>query len=640
MKSLLSRLVASGAFFLFGVGVTIQGQTPVAEAVPAPIQPAVPVAEAPAAPVAPVEAPPVVAPAPVANPEVKPTAVEVPTDASGAGPTAIQSGQNNTISIQLDAVPVDQVVRMFARAANANIVAATLPSTNVTVRLENVAWEPALAEILNSVGLALVQRKEGIYAVVTKDEMGIEPIESDIIFLNFSTTTNVLPLIATMIAGSSNSSVAAYSGANAIVVRGPASQIKQIKDIVAQIDKPRNQVMIECKFVELNDQAIKDLGINWQSLQGWTVGVVNPTLAYDKTRTTRDQRTLTDTKSDITVDTVVNQSSDISSETATRENKASATGTGGSAFTGTTPGGSTTVENNSGNATASSSALNGSSRIRSDTSAKIGGKNFSDIDPITGIVTIEPARTIIDESLDFAGTEVVKAMSAILTADTFQATLSALKQNTGVEIVSNPKIVVASGEMATIHVGRNEPNVVARPQGDTGDRYAYELDGYIEIGVKLKVTPVLNGSNNISLRITPELSRKIGEKLVAQAGTTYPITQIRKVDTQFNVESGHTVALGGLTETSDQEIVNKIPILGDIPIIGTYLFRHTHMEKTQDEVIIFVTASSAPAHSLAQVSGIPEEAKLVHRHLAKKIEEAAKAEEMAKQKAKKAALPK
>lgn len=591
---------------------------------------------APGAPAAPVETPaPVVTPEPAAPAAAPvepaavppPASVAVPSVAAQASPLTV-SPDNNTISIQLDSVPVDQVVRMFSRAANANIVAGSLPQTNVTVNLTDVPWEPALKEILGQVGLTLVQRNAGIYAVVSTADLSQEPITSDILFLNYTTATNIVPLVERMVAGITNATVAGFNGANAVVVRAPASSLTSIKQVIEKIDKPRDQVLIECKFVELNDQAIKDIGINWQTLQGWNVALQTPQLAFTKTDTDRYTRdnNLKERRLDIDTDVEI---SDKSKERISKNGESSTA-------SGSLP---------SGVATATKGVTDSDNTTKESLSqtTSYGGKNYSAFDPVTGVPVLVPGRDKQVETIKFGQTETLNVLTSVLSADTFAATLSALKQNDGVEIVSNPKVIVASGETAQIHVGRNEPNVVAVPSGDTGDRFAYKLDDnkpFIEIGVKLNVTPVLNTSNNITLKIQPELSRKLGDKAVGEAGTSYPITSTRKVTTEFNIESGRTVAIGGLTETTDQESVKKIPILGDIPIIGTYLFRHTHTEKVQDETIIFVTASSASPGSLAQVSGIPEEAKLVHRHLAKKVDEAAKAEELARKKAQKASLPK
>lgn len=640
MKAKSYGAFALGALLLLGAQTYLHAESGNA-AVPA-AAPAVAADAAQPAPVAPVEAPAAAPVVPKAQPQsagVKPAAVEVPTENTTT--LGMNKLDDDTINVSLDAVPVSDVVRMFAQMSKANIVAASLPGTNVTVRLEHVRWEPALSEILGTVGLALVEHTTGIYTVVPKEEIGAEPVKSDIIFLNYTTSSNVLPLVSQMVLGMTNSSVAGYSGANALIVRATESNLKNIKEIITRLDKPRDQVMIECKFVELNDEAIKDIGINWQSLQGWSVGIQAPKLDYSKTRTRRNSNNIDNKARDVALDSAVNtkQNSGLQSSS---EQSGSQNGKTESTKWGSDPLPTySTTENNSTTASKNNSSLSS----QNSQQFSLNGKNITDYDPTTGKVTFNPVKDNLNEAINSVQNETIHALSAVLTADAFQATLSALQQNNGVEIVSNPKIVVASGQTAMIHVGRNEPNVVATqiPNGSGSQQTTYQLDQakpFIELGVILYVTPVLNTSNNISIKIKPELSRKLSDLAVGSFGQTFPVTETRKVDTEFTIESGRTVALGGLTQNSEQEVVSKIPILGDIPLIGKYLFRHTHTEKLQDEVIIFVTASSSQPDKMQEVSGIPEDAKLIHRHLAKKIDEASKAEELAKKKATKATLPK
>jgi type II secretory pathway component GspD/PulD (secretin) len=549
------------------------------------------------------------------------------------GAEVTSAGGENKISITLDNVPLQDVVRMFTRISGANIVSGTNLQGNVTVNLQDVEWEPALRVILDTTGNTLVEKTPGIFTIINKADLSGEPVVSDTIFLNYATVTNILPVVKSMVI-SSNGMASGFPGANAIVVQETASRVKAIKEIISRIDKARDQVLIETKFVELNDEAIKDIGLNWEVLQGYTMSI-SPQYQFGKSvqnsvtggrnvsdvrsRALNDQRTRNDTnvRRDMEQDANVRYGSGV-------EGALSSAAIPGGAFAGT----------------ATDSSTDGSLSIK--------GNNFTDFDAKENKLTIVPRndRTVTDTSIqgdnklrtitdsitsgDNTTRTTTEALTAILSAEQFALTMSALKQNAGVEILSNPKVVVASGETATIHVGRNEPNIIAVPQGDTGDRYAYQLDAskpFIEIGVKLKVTPTLNTESNITVKITPELSRKLSDKSVGEAGTSFPVTQIRTIDTEFNLESGRTVAIGGLTETTDREVVKKVPLLGDIPFIGTYLFRHTHTEKVQDEVIIFVTVSSARPATLAQISGIPEEGRLIHRHLAQQAELRAKADQ-------------
>jgi type IV pilus assembly protein PilQ len=487
------------------------------------------------------------------------------------------------ISITLDDVPLQDVVRMFTRISGANIVAGTNLQGSVTVSLRDVEWEPAFRVILDSSDMVLVEKTPGIYTIMSKKDLAAEPVTVDTVFLSYTTVSNVLPVVERMLI-SSNASVAAFPSANALVIQETVARLNTIKEVIKKIDQPRPQVYIEAKFVELNDQAIKDLGIDWSVLGSDGSG----SLGYSLTAGGLT-RSYTETRRRNSADSVVDFDVTRYLDTSQRQFYPAP------------------------------SASRNRSDVLSGTEATLGGRNFTEFDATEDSISVTPLFPF--ESTTIQG--------AILSAADFAVTLSALKQNNGVDIISNPKVIVANEETATIHVGQNEPNVVAVPQGDTGDRFAYALDDdrpFIELGVKLEVTPTVNTENNITVRLVPELSRLLGQKTVGEGATqiSFPRTQIRKISTLFNLESGSTVAIGGLTETTDVESVKKIPLLGDIPVIGKYLFRHTHTEKKQDEVIIFVTVGMANPDSLVEVAGIPSEGKLVHKYLADKAEKDSK----------------
>jgi len=205
----------------------------------------------------------------------------------------------------------------------------------------------------------------------------------------------------------------------------------------------------------------------------------------------------------------------------------------------------------------------------------------------------------------------------VLSAADFQLVLSALKQMNGISVVSNPKIIVANEEPATIHIGQTErPFVSSVTPGQQGIApvVTYNPGEPVDLGVKLTVTPTVNTASNITVKIEPELTRFLSDA-VAPNGQTYPIIAKKTISTVFALDSGKTVAIGGLTETSDREITSKIPLLGDIPLLGKYLFSHSHKEKAQEETIIFVTVGLAMPDSLLRESGLPEDTELTRRHI-------------------------
>lgn len=472
------------------------------------------------------------------------------------------------ITINYDNVRLADMVRIFAQTSGANIIIPEGLDQPVSGNLNDVYWREALEVILEAQGFALIERKSGIYTITPKDQLAAEPLSSETIDLQYISADAALPAVQSLIV-SSNASVTPLPTANVLIISETPQQLNEIKRVVKLVDRPRRQVFIEAKFVELNDDAIKELGINWQVLEGYTVRATGMSTQY----------TRTDTRS--------SQDAQVLSGFRGRNNTSERTGTDNLL----TPG------------------IDANERTTTDSSARglfegiVQGKNFTDFDAEEGTITSVPSmeQTVLKE--------------AVLSASDFALTLSALQQLDGVQIVSNPKMLVANGQTATIHVGRNEPNIRAIPQGENATTFAYVLDGYIEIGVKLEVTPVISTEKNITVSIIPELSEKIDDKEVGEAGTTFPVTQIRRINTEFAVESGKTVAIGGLTRTRDDENVKKVPLLGDIPIIGKYLFTHTRTRKLQEEIIIFVSVKTAITTELDDREGIPEHGKLIHTWL-------------------------
>jgi type II secretory pathway component GspD/PulD (secretin) len=479
------------------------------------------------------------------------------------------------ITISLDEVPIQDVIRMFTRISGANIVAGTNLQGSVTVSLQDVEWEPALRVILDTVDLTMVERDEGIYGIIRKSDLAAEPVTVDTVFLNYTTVSNVLPIVNKMLV-STNSSVSGFPSANAIIVQETANHLERIKTTVKRLDIPRKQVFIEAKFVELNDEAIKDLGINWEVLQGYTVGASDMAWQYQATRewVKGNEKTSSqwDKRSQVDgLDRVYDMYGDEYQD-------------GSSSYEEVPP--------------------------ESDNFILV-----KDNEPTRSLVdTIDLGKEIQQNLKDSFNKSVADVRTAVLSADQFQLTLSALKQNNGADVVSNPKIIVASGESAKIHVGRRDP-ILKRDTDSKVETVTYSFDRYQDSGVELEVVPIVHTKDEISLYIQPQLSRVLGYAQSGDANIQIPILSTRTIRSKFNLTNGKTAAIGGLTETQKREQVKKIPLLGDIPIIGKYLFSHTHEENVQDEIIIFVTVQVAKAQDLREESGIPEGGRLIHQQL-------------------------
>jgi type II secretory pathway component GspD/PulD (secretin) len=114
---------------------------------------------------------------------------------------------------------------------------------------------------------------------------------------------------------------------------------------------------------------------------------------------------------------------------------------------------------------------------------------------------------------------------------------------------------------------------------------------YTNLGVILNVTPRISANNYVNLRVTPEVSRvniQPARKVVAGEVNEADIYDIRRVDTRVLIPSGNTLVLGGLVQDGVQESNTKVPILGDIPVMG-YLFRHDSKSREKNNLLIFIT---------------------------------------------------
>ena len=219
---------------------------------------------------------------------------------------------------------------------------------------------------------------------------------------------------------------------------------------------------------------------------------------------------------------------------------------------------------------------------------------------------------------------------------TSQASLmiSALKRKQGTDLLSAPRVTVMDGQSATITVAQEFiypidyelPEPPQPPGGDAGGNGGITLvsakpvfdvvnppdeqPGFREVGVVLNVTPTIEKYNSINLRLTPKVTEFDGfieyggnnavigsaggggspPLIIQPSGALMPIFSVRKVDTQVSIFDGATVIIGGLTREEVKTVNDKIPVLGNLPLIGK-LFQSNAESYQKRNLLIFVSAS-------------------------------------------------
>jgi len=166
------------------------------------------------------------------------------------------------------------------------------------------------------------------------------------------------------------------------------------------------------------------------------------------------------------------------------------------------------------------------------------------------------------------------------------AVIDALNQNGLVNILAEPNLTAVSGETASFLAGGEFPIPVPQT-GSTGGSPTITVE-YKPFGVALSFTPVILDNGRISLRVRPEVSQISTTGQLQINGFNIPALTTRRAETTIELGSGQTFALGGLLQNNIADTVNKVPGLGELPVLGP-LFRSTQFQRNETELVILVT---------------------------------------------------
>ncbi|HVU09207.1 MAG TPA: secretin N-terminal domain-containing protein [Verrucomicrobiae bacterium] len=175
-----------------------------------------------------------------------------------------------------------------------------------------------------------------------------------------------------------------------------------------------------------------------------------------------------------------------------------------------------------------------------------------------------------------------------LNADGVKAVLSFLNQDSDAQVIATPRIVTLDNETAHIEVSRAVPifNNTAGTQGSPGGSTVQ----YTNLGTILDVTPRISANDYIWLTVAPEVSSVFDTVTKTVAGTVNQADEydIRRVNTQVLIPNSNTLVMGGFIKDNTKNIYTKVPLMGDIPVLG-YAFRHESKSLDKDNLLIFIT---------------------------------------------------
>jgi pilus assembly protein CpaC len=208
----------------------------------------------------------------------------------------------------------------------------------------------------------------------------------------------------------------------------------------------------------------------------------------------------------------------------------------------------------------------------------------------------QPAIPLAAGSSDASGTEIPRVGQTfpdeaslvfryLKAGEQFEVLIHALEQKGLLKVLARPNLVCVDGKEASFLAGGEIPIPVAQTSAGGGTSVTIE---WREFGVKVGFVPTVVDSDLVNLKVEPEVSSLDFNNAIAIGGFVVPALRTRRAATEVELRGGESLVVGGLKSSGERSVVNKIPILGDIPLLG-YLFQSRSKATESNELMILVS---------------------------------------------------
>ena len=462
------------------------------------------------------------------------------TPVSDTEKTVLQpSREPGKISLDLKGMDIIEVIKMLATKGNLNIILGTDVKGKVTIFLRDVNLMDALDIILIANNLAYDKRGDIIYIMSQREyesmygEKYDEKKEIMTFHPKYAKAADISKALSQI--KSKVGKIIIDDGSNTIVVIDNPSVIAQISDAVANIDIPTTTKIFELRYAKAADMKDK---IN----ENLTKGIGTMQL---------DERT-----NKIAVTDFEKKINDISNIVAAFDTKTQ----------------QVLIE---------SKIL----QITLDDKTQLGVDWDSVLQNLPKELSLQSAFQIAASNAFVPGGQLIVGS---LGGGNVNVMIQALKTVGDTNLLSSPRITALNNQEAKILIGTSQPYATNTVTQSTGTATTGTNISFLDIGVKLYVTPTINKDGFITMKIRPEVSSTNSNYTYGSPPTTIPIIQTTQAETSVTIKDGNTIIIGGLIKDERTEVVQKLPILGDLPLIKD-AFRNTSIEIAKQELVIFLT---------------------------------------------------
>jgi pilus assembly protein CpaC len=166
----------------------------------------------------------------------------------------------------------------------------------------------------------------------------------------------------------------------------------------------------------------------------------------------------------------------------------------------------------------------------------------------------------------------------------FGAVIQALQTRNLLQILAEPNLIAVNGKEASFLAGGQFPFPIVQP----GNGFTAVTISFKEFGVRLQFTPIITPNGYIHLKVAPEVSTLDFANALTISGFTVPALSTRRAETEFELQDGQSFVIAGLMDNRTTDIYNKIPGLGDIPVLGNF-FRSKSVQRSNSELMVLCT---------------------------------------------------
>jgi MSHA type pilus biogenesis protein MshL len=221
---------------------------------------------------------------------------------------------------------------------------------------------------------------------------------------------------------------------------------------------------------------------------------------------------------------------------------------------------------------------------------KVSDKLDTTFSTIPGTLSIPSPGGLIVQDPVFGNTASATGIRVQHQRGSITAILDALKQQGNLKIVSKPRLRTLNNQPAVVRVGQDFPVFTTKTtvSGESGVVTRDETISTITVGTVLSITPQVAADGLITLDVTPAVSRLVRTETSATGNTNAPVIDIRQASSIVRVRDGATIIMGGLVQDTTTSTQRKVPLLGDIPLLGK-AFSGTNRNKERTELVIFLT---------------------------------------------------